>query len=119
MKRVGAFAVLLGWVVAFSAFQVAYAAIGILPSPGSTALTSFGLSIALALWADADARSRHQCPCYDFAFLVAIFLPVSLLWYVFWSRGWRGLWTLAALGGLMALPTLSAIVAWNLLGGLP
>jgi hypothetical protein len=89
------------------------------PEPSATvlSLTSLGLGLAFILWVTADARIRRRTPCYDFGFLVGVFFPASLVWYVLWSRGRRGLLTLAALIGLMLLPYASAIVAWSLAHG--
>ena len=65
----------------------------------------------------ADAHLRRQTPCYDFGFLVGVFFPISLVWYVFWSRGVRGILLLGALIGLMLLPWLAGIAAWVLRSG--
>jgi hypothetical protein len=46
-----------------------------------------------------------------------VLFPVSLVWYAVWSRGWRGLVMVAALAGLLLLPTVAAIVTWVLLHG--
>src|SRR6516165_2501880 len=81
----------------FSALQVAYVAIGTTPSEAAAGLTSAGVALAFVIWVVADARARQQTPCYDFGFLVAVFFPASLCWYVVWSRGWRGMLMLAAL----------------------
>jgi hypothetical protein len=40
-------------------------------------------------------------------FLVVTF-PVSIAWYCFWSRGWRGIKLLLGLGGLLFLPIFAA-----------
>jgi len=81
-------------------------------------LSSFALALAFILWVEADVRRRSGLPCYDFGFLVAVCLPASLIWYAIWSRGWRGLFLLAALFGLMLVPWLSAVAAWLLLYGI-
>ena len=57
-------------------------------------------------------------PCFDFGFLVAVFFPISLVWYAFWSRGVRGVLLLGAMLGLMLIPWLSAIVVLLLRYGL-
>ena len=114
MKRLWPLMVLVATVAACSGFLVAPIAIGRSPSDNVQYLTSFGLALGFILWVIADARMAHRTPCYDFGFLVGIFFPVSLVWYVFWSRGWRGLLTLTALVGLMLLPSVSYLVAWAL-----
>jgi hypothetical protein len=60
------------------------------------------------IWIDHDAVRRRRRPCFDFGlFLVATF-PVSIAWYCFWSRGWRGTKLLLGLGGLLFLPAFAA-----------
>jgi hypothetical protein len=105
-------AILVAAVIAVTALLIIHATVGPPPSETVQFLTSFGLVLAFILWVTADARSRRRTPCYDFGFLVVVFFPASLVWYVLWSRGWRGLLTLAALVGLMLLPYVSATVAW-------
>jgi hypothetical protein len=119
MRRIGPTGILVATIVAYSAFLVAYVAIGSAPSQGAQQLTSVGLSLAMVLWVMADARLGRRTPCYDFGFLVAAFFPASLVWYVVWSRGRRGLLTLGFLSGLMLLPWASALAAWALRHGLP
>ena len=111
MRRFGPMGMLVAAVVASSAFLIAHVAAGAIPSDEVQQLTSFGLALAFVLWVIADARSQHRTPCYDFGFLVAVFFPASLVWYVLWSRGWRGWLTLGALIGLMLLPWVFATVA--------
>ena len=82
---------------------------------GAGALLEMGWPLMLVFWADADARYRHCTPCFDFGFLVAIFFPVSLLWYCVWSRGWgRGVVMMLALVGLWLLPRVLAVLVWDL-----
>ena len=112
MRRIGPSGMLVATVAALSAFQVPYAAAGVPPSAAAAMLTSNGLSLAFILWVAEDARARRCVPCFDFGFLVAVFFPASLVWYVLWSRSRRGVRTLIALAGLMLLPWLSAVVTW-------
>jgi hypothetical protein len=109
--------VLCASVAAFSAFQIVYVVAGVATSEAADRLNSVGLALAFVLWVVADARRRRCVPCYDFGFLVAVFFPVSLLWYLLWSRGWRGTFLLAALFGLLLLPWLAAVIAWVLMYG--
>lgn len=118
MRRLGPFGVLSATVAAFSTFQAAYVVAGVTPSGAADQLTSLGLTLAFLLWVVADARRHRRVPCYDFGFLVAVYFPFSLLWYVLWSRGWRGIFTLAALLGLMCLPWLAPDIARVLMHGL-
>jgi len=98
---------------------VAYVATGRTPSDRVQGLIPTGLGLALVLWMMMDARARHRTPCYDFGFLVAVFFPVSLVWYVLWTRGWKGLLTLVGLIGLWFVPWLTAMAAWILRYGFP
>jgi hypothetical protein len=102
---------------ALSVAQVVYVTAGVPMSAAASGLTSYSLALFAILWVVADARGRRRVPCYDFGMLVAVYFPLSLVWYVFWSRGRRGALLLAALVGLMSLPWLSAVVAWLLLYG--
>lgn len=119
MKSPRLLGLLLVTVVAISALQAAYMASGVVPSTESQYLWSFGLALAFIVWVDSDASLRRKVPCHDFGFLVAVFFPVSLVWYAFWSRGWRGFYVLAGLFGLMLLPWLSALACWVMLHGFP
>lgn len=118
MKRsIKPMAILVAAVAASSALLIAEVALGPPPSELVVDLTSMALGLATMLWVVADARTRRQTPCYDFGFLVAVFYPASLVWYVLWTRGWRGLITLAALIGLMILPWFSASITWIITHG--
>jgi hypothetical protein len=112
MKPLRPLAILFATVVLFSAFQFGSVALGTTDAELTTRLTSFGLTLAFIVWIMVDARSRRRTPCYEFGFLIAIYYPVSLVWYVFWSRGWRAILMLAGFFVLMLLPALSAILAW-------
>jgi hypothetical protein len=117
MGRLGPFGALLAAVLTIATLEAAYVAAGVSPSVGGS-LSTFALALAFVLWIDTDARRQHITPCHDFGFLVAVFFPFSLLWYVLWSRGRRGLLVLGALFGLMLLPWLLAVAVWILRSGL-
>jgi hypothetical protein len=95
-----------------------YVALGTTPSGRANLLFQVSLSWAFILWVEAVARHRHIVPCHDFGFLVAVGFPVSLVWYVFWSRGRRGILALAGLFAVMTLPWLTAVMVWLLRYGL-
>jgi hypothetical protein len=118
MSWLGRFGVLLLPVAAVSILQMIYMAIGATPSGRATLLFEFSLAWAFILWVEADARHRHIVPCHDFGFLVAVFFPLSLVWYVFWSRGRRGILALTGLLGVMILPWLTAVAVWVMANGL-
>lgn len=84
------------------------------PSAAADMLLSYGWALMLLLWMDADARHRRRLPCYDFGMLAGFFFPLSLLWYCFWSRGWRGLFVLLLVLALWLLPYLVAVAFWAL-----
>jgi hypothetical protein len=117
MSWLGRFGVLLLPVVAVSILQMVYIAVGATPSGLASLLFQFSLVWAFILWVDADARHRHIVPCHDFGFLVAVFFPVSLVWYVFWSRGRRGILALGGLIGVLLIPWLTAVAAYLLIHG--
>src|SRR6478752_4576505 len=118
MKRLGPLGILVASVLILAALRFDYAALGRLPSENVSQMSSFALALACILWIMADAQTRRQTPCYDFGFLVAVFFPISLFWYVFWSRGWRGFLMLGTVLGLLLLPALAEIVASVIWSGL-
>ena len=75
----------------------------------------YAWSFALVLWMDTDARRSGRFPCYDFAFFLWILMPLSLIWYCFWSRGWRGVLMLLFLLALWFVPYLLAASLWVVL----
>jgi hypothetical protein len=115
MRLFSPFKMLLALVVTISALRIAYVAAGVRPSDAADVLTPICLGLAVVLWVMEDARLRRRVPCFDFGFLIAFFFPVSLCWYVFWSRGWKGIFTLAGVFGLMIFPQAAAVIAWVLL----
>ncbi len=118
MKRLGPMGILLATIALFSVFQFASVAVGTTSTKSVADLTSRGLGLTFVVWIMADAQRRRRTPCYEFGFLVAVYFPLSLVWYLLWSRGWRGMLLLASFFGLMLLPWFSAIVAWILRYGL-
>jgi hypothetical protein len=119
MKTIRTFGMVFATVGLLSAVQFAYSAAGA-PLPDAVGrLASIAFVLACVFWIMTDAQRRRQTPCYDFGFLVAVFFPISLVWYAFWSRGARGILLLAAFLGLMVLPSMSAVAAWLLRFGVP
>jgi hypothetical protein len=112
------FGALISLAVALSAFHLTYVGLGTAVSDEGNRVTSYSLALILIWWIVADARhARGELPCHDFGFLVGVALPVSLVWYLVWSRGWRGLGMVVFLTVLLNLPWLSAGVARILLYG--
>jgi hypothetical protein len=103
---------LLTFSLALTALLVTYLAVGLAPSLLFELLASFCWSILVALWIVTDARRRTAVPCFDFGFFCYLFLPLAFPWYCIWSRGWRGLLTMIAIGVLWLAPYIVASLVW-------
>jgi hypothetical protein len=99
---------------ATAAALCASAWVGLPPSgdPKIQTVLSYGWAFLLVIWMDADARRLRRLPCYDFGLFVGIFFPLSLLWYCWWSRRWRGLLVLLLLLALWFIPQFMAGMFW-------
>jgi hypothetical protein len=86
-----------------------YVLAGVTPSAAAALLLDYSFPLFVAYWLVADASQRRRLPCWDFGYLVALAFPVSLLGYLYWTRGWRGLWLLAALTALWLAPWLCSM----------
>ena len=82
------------------------------PSPSTELVLGYGWALMAIVWMDADARRLRRLPCFDFGLLATIFFPLSLLWYCFWSRGWRGFLVLLLLLALWVGPYVIAAAFW-------
>ena len=105
---------LLGLTVALAAIASMYVVLGEQPPELVEAIYSVGPAFFLVCWVILDARRLRRVPCHDFGFLVGLFLPVALPWYLVWSRGLRGLLLLGFFLLLVILPALSASIVWHL-----
>jgi hypothetical protein len=98
--------------VAYSAFLalcwVAYVLYDAAPAPAIQFALAYIWALLSLWWITTDARRHDRTPCFDFGFLCLVYYPLSLPWYCFWSRGWRGLSTLLLLASLWALPVVFA-----------
>ncbi len=72
-------------------------------------------AVLLLLWMDADARRSGHVPCFDFGLFAILTFPLSLAWYCFWSRRWRGLLVLLLISALWLAPYVAATVYWLVL----
>jgi hypothetical protein len=117
MRSIAPFLPMIALSCLLSLMNVAAIARGVLPP--TSLLVDYAASGFLLLWVVTDARRRRCVPCHEFAFLVGVFLPVALPWYVFWTRGWRGLRVLAAFAGLILVPWAIGVVAYLIRYGLP
>jgi hypothetical protein len=77
---------------------------GVATSAGSDLVLGYGWALMLLLWMDADARRLRRVPCFDFGFLAALFFPLSVAWYCWWSRRWRGVFVVLLLLALWLAP---------------
>jgi hypothetical protein len=84
-------------------------------TPASGWLLEVTPGLFLLVWMMQDARRRRCAPCHEFGFLAGVYMPASLLWYLFWSRGWKGFWPLAAFAGLLIMPTIAVAVTYLIL----
>jgi hypothetical protein len=94
--------------LAMSAALSVYVAARVEFSPAILELSALGWFFFLLVWIEADARRSRRTPCFDFPWLCAICLPVSLPWYCFRTRGLRGLLLLLLFAFLWLLPYLTA-----------
>jgi hypothetical protein len=118
MKSIASLGIVFITVVLFSALQCGYVWANQAPPASFTQLGSIAFALGCVVWVVTDAQTRRNTPCFDFGFLVAVFFPISLVWYALWSRGARGLLLLGAMLGLMLIPWVSAIFVLLLRFGL-
>jgi hypothetical protein len=104
--------------VAMVVVQTAYAMLGVPPSDLAVELAGLALVFFILLWIMADARQRRKVPCFDFGLFLAVAFPVSIVCYVLWTRGFRGLIVLGAFLALYLIPWLGALMVWVALAGL-
>src|SRR5262245_32575777 len=117
MRTLASYWPLLVASLVLAACQVAYALAGVTPSPTIDLVWSMSLGLILINWIVLDARRRGCVPCHDFGFLMGVFVPVSLVWYPFWSRGWRGVFQLIGVVAILVVPTVVAVSAVFMLRG--
>ena len=117
MRTLASYWPLLVASLVIAACQVAYALAGVSPSPTIAFLWELSLGFILINWIVLDARRRGCVPCHDFGFLMVFFMPLSLVWYPFWSRGWRGVFQLIGVTALLVVPTVVAVSAVFILRG--
>ena len=91
MKTIGTFGPLLLLAAMLAIVASMYVILGQEPPQSVLTLTSTVQFLFILYWVVLDARRRRRVPCHDFGFLVVLYMPVSLVWYLVWSRGLRGL----------------------------
>src|SRR5580765_2705055 len=82
---------------------------------GGEIALQYGWIFMIVWWMDRDARWRNRLPCYDFGFFTLLCVPISPIWYCFWSRGWRGILLLLLLLFLWLAPYVIADTLWAVL----
>jgi hypothetical protein len=110
VRGLSAFGPLLGLASILAIFASVYVLLGEEPPDGFSSLYGPIYFLFILSWMILDARRRRGVPCHDFGFLIGIFFPVSLAWYLIWTRGIKGLLMLAVFGFLFILPFLGALV---------
>lgn len=88
---------LLFFTVGQCAIITVYRFAGVAPSELAWTLQSSSGGLAFASWVVADAHLQGRTPCCDFGLFNALTMPLVPIWYVFHTRGWRGLLTVAGL----------------------
>jgi len=95
-----------------------YVVLGASPSPLQMVILPSAIAFFMMLWVLEDAHRRQGFPCYDFGFFVALGFPFSVVWYLLWTRGLRGLLVIGIFLGLYLTPWLCAIGVWAVTTGL-
>ena len=104
LRRFGRFLseTVLLWIflVVYAFVRAAYDSARIGPPAGPELAARVYLPWLIASWVSSDARRRNRGLCYDYDSFLFFAWPVLLPCYLFQSRGWRALLTLA---GFVAL----------------
>jgi hypothetical protein len=110
MRSLATFVPLIVLTALLALINVAAIARGSLPAESRVADTS--LALFLLFWVMTDARKRRRAPCHEFGFLVMMYMPASLVWYLLWSRGWRGILPLSFIYALLITPWIASLIAY-------
>jgi hypothetical protein len=110
MRELGTFGPLVGLAAVLAAFGSMYVLLGKVPPDEFVSLVGPVQGLFILYWVILDARRRRRVPCHEFGFLVAVFMPISLGWYLIWTRGWKGLLLLGAFTILIVAPQLCATI---------
>jgi hypothetical protein len=89
-----------------TALRCAYAFAHLPISSPANYLLGYCWELPVIIWMNHDALRRRCRPCFDFGLFLLYAFPLSLLWYCFWSRGWRGMLLLLGLASLLFFPLL-------------
>lgn len=89
---------------------------GIYDRPVSAALAGPLSAILLVMWIVVDQRDHPQVErSFDYGFLLTIFWPPYLPYYLWRTRRGAGLWMLAGFLGLFSLGFLVQVAIWMVL----
>ncbi|MBW3625468.1 MAG: hypothetical protein KY468_18895 [Armatimonadetes bacterium] len=69
---------------------MAYAASGVRPSPAFDLLAYFALVYLIGVWVKRDVEEREVPVTFDFGLYFYLTLPISILVYLYKSRGMAG-----------------------------
>lgn len=89
-------------------FQFLYVILDVVPSFAAEVILRNTLPVCLVIWMQDDARFHRKTPCFDFGLFLTGTFPLSILGYLAWSRGVRGLLVALYFLGLAILPALAA-----------
>ncbi len=79
----------------------------------SDILWVFMFGLLVAWWCQIDARLHHANKGFDFGFIVYIFWPVMVPYYVLSTRGIEGILVVFGFIALYSLPIVSSLIAWT------
>ena len=104
MQTFAPFGPLAGALVVMFLWPLVHGILAVPPSEGELLLLSYVPSVFVMLWAIGDAQHRRCTPFFDFGLLIWYLFPLSLLGYLVWTRGWRGLAVFVALLAAIYVP---------------
>src|SRR5579862_1536231 len=70
------------------------------------------LLFAIIGWIVEDAKRRRCVLCFDFAFHLVVWWPISVAWYLIWTRRWVGCLYIVAFLSLFVVPWVAATFAF-------
>jgi hypothetical protein len=73
-------------------------------------MLSFAYALVIALWVRTDRRKRGVSVPYEFDAFVFFFWYVAMPYYLYKTRGWRGLMIVLGIAILVVTPTVVSTV---------
>jgi hypothetical protein len=117
LRRIRPLGPLLGAALAVMLLPAVHVLLGVPPTDLELAVASYVPAVFIVLWMMDDARMRHCTPCYDLGFFLLLLFPLSLLWYLVWTRTWWGLVVFAGMLAVVYVPWIIGNVAALLVAG--